>query len=401
MGWKVPFVVLGVLVFLGLAVLGMHFRLDAGLDEHRRECLAIQQKNPVNLSPRPAILEPEEPGNVWELLNSAFDGMVEATGDSCDYSYFDRDGTGEVPRWVAAAGPSLDLCRRAARRRDRTWKGSLYPDPRWDTLTVRALSTKGLLLWRQGRDAEAAEWMLVALTVATDAAALRGNWSNQRMAEREVFQDLRDLLSQQSLTAAQLEDVGRRLNLLRALRAPFASELQQTGAWTRQAILESRVYEAATCDLSGEPALLWNNMVGWRDFWSVRYAKVRVLDDIRSCGRDLERVSWADSRVAMSDVERIFNTYQGPLVAKKLPYRGSCCQEEDCQVQWNVLSVAVACARFQAIYARLPRSWEEAGIPASAVPGVHLGTEGLRSPGSSSGNCLNQSAVDWPIGRRK
>jgi len=396
--WKLP-VSLGTLGLLGLAAAGIHFWLNALLEEHRRECVAIKKTFPVDVSPRPAILGPEEPGNVWELLVPAYAGM-QTLDESCNYAHFDpTDTTMDVPRWIARAGPSLELCRRAARRRDRTWRGPLDPNTRFAGLTVRALSTKGLLLWRDGQDAEAAEWMLVALTIATDDAALHGYWGDQKVEEGWVVQDLRDLLSRQSLTVAQLEDLGRRLDLLRSLRVPFPLELRLMGAMARRSILESECYEAAECDLSGSPARRWSDMVGWQDFWSVRYAKVRILNDIRRCGRELEGISWRDPRAAMTEAERILGSYQGRLVQRKLLYKGSCCAEEESLIDLAVLSASVECARFQALHGRLPRTWEEAGLPASATLGIHLGESGLLPPGSSSGNCSRPN-VEWLIGRR-
>jgi hypothetical protein len=241
--------------------------------------------------------------------------------------------------------------------------------------------------------------MLVALTVATDDAALQGNWGDQWVSESEVLPNLLDLLSQQSLTAVQLEDLGRRLDLLRSLRVPFAHELQQMGAMQRRAILEREYYDAEeerSPDSAASGRL--GDMVGWRDFWSVRYAKVRILNDIRGCGRELEGVPWQDPEAAMTEAERILDTYQGRFVPRKLPYLGSFCLEEVCQINLNLLSAAIACARYQAIHGRLPRTWEEAGIPAR---GIRLGANGLLVPGSSRGNCQLRSEAEWPIGRRK
>lgn len=399
-GWKLPILILGSLGLLALGAAGIHLWLNARLEEHRRECIAIKKTGPVDVSPRPAILSPEELGNVWELLVPAYAGL-RAMDESCNFSHFDPTNTTvDLQSWIARAGPSLELCRRAAHRRDRTWKGPLDPQSRFAGLAVRASSTKGLLLWRDGRDAEAVEWMLVALTMATDDAALHGYWGDQMVEEGWVVQDLRQLLSRQSLTATQLEDLGRRLDLLRSLRVPFALQLRQMSAMAREGILESDVYEAAACDLSGESPSRLSDMVGWRDFWSVRYAKARILNDIRRCGRDLEAISWQDPRAAMSEAKRSLDSYQGRFVKRKLPYLGCCCQEEEAWINLNLLSAAVACARFQVLHGRLPCTWEEAGIPASAIRGIHLEVGGLLRPGSSSENGKLQSDAEWSIGRR-
>ena len=169
----------------------------------------------------------------------------------------------------------------------------------------------------------------------------------------------------------------------------------------RQFILESEYYdyEDERCPDSAASGRL-SDMVGWRDFWSVRYAKVRIVSDIRRCGRELEGISWVDPRAATVEAERILGSYQGRYVHRKLPYLGSFCQEEECLIHLNLLSAAVACARFQALHGRLPRTWEEAGISASVTRGIHLGENGLMPPGSSSGNCQIRSDAEWLIGRR-
>jgi hypothetical protein len=146
---------------------------------------------------------------------------------------------------------------------------------------------------------------------------------------------------------------------------------------------------------------LLSDMVGWRDFWSVRYAKVRILNDIRRCGLELERIPWQDPRAAISEAERIINTYQGRYVPRKLPYLRVCCEEEECEIRLNLLSAAVACASFQAVHGRLPKTWEESGLSPSVTWGIHLDEGGLFLPGSTNAIFGFRFAQEWPIGRRK
>jgi len=152
-GWKFPVIFLGVLGLLVFTVWAASRHVDAVLEEHRQECLPNRQVFPGDVSPRPAILGPEEPGNIWELLLPAFAGF-RALDENSNVNDFDAGGNAAgTPRLIERAAPFLQLCRRAARRRDRAFAGSPDPGAIEAERAVRASSSQGLQLWRDGRDA--------------------------------------------------------------------------------------------------------------------------------------------------------------------------------------------------------------------------------------------------------
>jgi hypothetical protein len=396
--WKTPLILLGVAAFFGLAGLSIHLYLDAALEQHRKECTAIRDTFPVDASSRPAVLGPEEAGNVWELLLPAV-SRIDALDPNPDN--FDAHGTeGRTPQLMEAAGPDLELCRRAARRRDRSWSG-----PRLSEGSARnaicALSSKGLLLWRDGRDAEAAEWIVVALTVGTDLSALTGDISYETYAHNVMEDNIRDLLSEHSLTAAQLTDLGRRLRLLRSLRLPRGLSLRRSFAQFQLRLLDADPYIGD--DGAGRSGAL-SELLGWKDCYSLRVAKMRILNDLRSCREELGRLSWKTPSLT-AEVVRIVATYQRPyvrsLLSSEYGFRSRSVETGD----WDIPAVLVECARFQAEHGRLPRTWQEAGITVTAPSDLIL--EPDRIVLSESADPLTTPYVtgrfpdEWVLARRK
>jgi hypothetical protein len=390
-GWKLPLILLGIVGFLALGGLGISLRLDTLLEEHRRECLSIQQAFPVDVSPRPPILGPEEKGNVWELLLPAFAG-IEKLDEYDNIDNFDAHGTtADTPRLIDAARPHLELCRRAACRRDRAWRGEPRPDGMQALRAVRALSSRGLLLWRAGRDAEAADWMIAALTVGYDWAALTGDWSALALTEKWAVADLRDFLSEQSLSPAQLEDLGRRLALLRSVRPSFAIRLRQASSLARLDILDEPIWISEEDSKSDSVPL--TSLIGWRDGYSLRLAKVRILNSLRACERELEGVPWETPANADQEAKRIIDTYRGRFVHPLIPYLMEFFHQAHSLQLFDVLAVAIDCARFQALHGRLPKTWAESGITRPLYSWLTLEGEQLTVVGAK--------LRDWPIGRRK
>jgi len=354
----------------------------------------------VDVSPRPAILGPEESGNVWELLVPAFSGLADLD-EYQNINNFDAHGTtGDTPRLIDAAHPYLELCRRAACRRDRTWRGPPQPGGVQAARAVRALSSKGLMLWRDGHDAEAAEWMVAALTVGYDGAALSGDWNLLITTEEWVLADLRDLLSEQTLTAAQLELLARRLELLRSVRLPFVHRIRQDWVVNAMTVLEDDIYISE--EGSGSPSGRLSSLIGWKDFYSLRFAKSRLLTGLRSCERDLERVPWEDAPAASKEAERVIDTYRGRCVHPVLPYLPDFVAQERELLALDILAVAVDCARYQALHDRLPRTWRNRESRGPSSPAWRWG-EGLLTligPGSRYNLGPDQVPREWRIGRR-
>jgi len=396
-GWKAPVLFLGTAVFLVLAGGGIHFGLDSALERHRRECTAIRNTFPEDTSPRPAILDPEEGGNVWELLIPA---VVRIDDLDPNIDNFDAHGIpGQTPRLIELAGPDLEFCRLAARRRDRSWSGPRLAETVSPRKAILALSSKALLLWRNGRDAEAAEWIVTALTVATDFSALTGDIGYQGDAATLVNQDLRDLLSEHSLTAAQLEDLGRRLNLLHSLQLPFNHHIRRSFAEFQLEVLEQDPWIGD--DGSGKSGEL-STLIGWKDCFSVRVAKVRLLCDLRSCRRELERVTWRTPS-SITEASRIVDTYRNPYVRSLLSSRYGFKSWQSELGDLGIPDVMIQCARFQAERGRLPRTWEEAGITLPVAPWLALeeGRIVLTESGIMNPFIIDRFPDEWILARRK
>lgn len=383
LGWKGPLIVVALLALPVLGGLGVHFYLDAVLNRYQQEFDAFRADFPTDISPRPAILSPEEPGNVWELYLPAF-SRIDALDDNVDN--FDAHGiVGQTPRLIGEAGASLEQCRRATRRSLRTWSGA--PPTISPNKAIRALDSKGVLLWRDGRDAEAVEWLLVSLTVAYDWAALTGDWEVMTNAESSAVEDFGDLLSDHSLSAAQLEDLGSRLKLLRSRRMSMRVWIRARYQFRVISVLEADVWVYPNDDSSG---IALSEVVNWKDLYSQRVAKARILNSLRSCRRELDALSWDSGTIPPT--QSIVDSYNGRFVHSWVKDFTDAVVH---QAGLNYLDYVIAlvdCARYQAVHGRLPESWKDVGISGPLTTHLVLEEDRVVAP---------ITFQSWPLARRK
>jgi len=372
-GWKLPGLILGGFGALGLAAWIVHLCLDAQLEKHREECLAIQQACPADPTPRPAILGPEEPGNIWDCYRPAFAGLrgldpepEEELSENIGNRFHVYGSPGKAPPLLEAAEPFLELCRSAVRRRAGRWWGSKDPAlPAAAARAVKALCSKGRLEWQAGRDAAAAQWVLAALTVSSDVARLSGSWEFLGLTEGWVLEELQAILSLQNMTVPQLEDLSRKLDLLRSARLSFVTRLRDTSSRSRLEILDGD----PEFEGEGFPVRFpLSSKIDWRDLNSLRVAKIRLLGALRSCGRELETVPWNGERLPSTEMNRVISGYKGRYIQQLMPYGDVFARQDQDLLRLDLLSVAVHCARFQAVHGRLPKSGSEAGLTQSFVP---------------------------------
>jgi hypothetical protein len=408
-GWKWPvFITVTILGLLGLAAVGVHFRLDGLLEDHRRECALILGEFPVDLTPRPAILGPAEPGNVWDCYRPAF-AALKAQDPDAHWELSAEMATlfqiWEVPAtpppWLQAAEPSLDLCRSGARRRDLAWQGP--KDPGLEAAAfraVKALCSRSFLAWRAGRDADAAEDLVAALTLTGDVGRLGGSGEFLRLAEPHILDHFSKLLSLQGLSASQLEALEHQVDLVRAARLGFRHRLREAGARGRLEVLDHD--PEVQDEISGFRFPLSQKIDG-RDLYSLRLAKVRILRAIRSCGRDLESVAWTPGAAPSAEMQRILSGYEGRHVTDLMPYYWVAAKQEENVLNLEILSLALRCARYQAVHGRLPASGTESESTLPFASQVKFFGERIFLDTSTLGLMVFDSEVRqaWTIRRRE
>src|SRR5581483_631850 len=220
------------------------------------------------------------------------------------------------------------------------------------------------MAWQEGRDAEAADWLVAALSVAQDVARL-GDPSGSgllRITEAWVFEEAKFLFSEHGLSESQLREFERRLGVLRSSRPLPTSAIRRWGTDARREVLEGR----ATVEAPGWPGdprgLPLEEAVGWRDFWSLRLQKARVLAELRDAALRSESLPWHSSGELASAWESLSSRYRPEDVGQLWGRSSRFGIELSAALRRDFLRAASAVARFQAAHGRMPRDLAETGL---------------------------------------
>ncbi|HEV3028035.1 MAG TPA: hypothetical protein VG457_10715, partial [Planctomycetota bacterium] len=189
-------------------------RAEASIEQHRAEVTRLMACTPYHPAP-PLVSHPWGADNYWDLVHPAIDALWVVQGSLTDSGELNDDRPDErkiseqTLAELQAAEDHVEACRRAVTRPVRDWKGP--PDELLlskGSLAGRALCLKGILAWRHGRDADAVDWILAALTVAQETTRFDEYPSEEmlRGVEEWAVETGRLLLSKQGLSAAQLDD---------------------------------------------------------------------------------------------------------------------------------------------------------------------------------------------------
>lgn len=343
-----------VVVALGgiVLVVGIRGRAPATIEQHRSEILAVLA-NPVGEF---------RPGPGWETLLPALQAIWErdpwhgfGTLDSLK---------GDDP--VLQAQPQLQACRRALE--NPTFEAGGVPDPmlpHWARQAATALVATSYQAWEQGRDADAVDGLIAALTLAQETERLgqqHARFDMLRQVEARVFEATRALLSRHALSAARLEDFERRLNDFRSRRPSPAAEFRRSGAATRAEFLDS-VRGVGVVEADGELACVnLREPVRWKDLYSKDLRKARILNGLRDAAEQAGRLTWTSSADIEPQWAALCSRYDpddvGLLWAGEIKFPDVLAAF----LKWDFLRIAVALARVQAQTGTLPATVAEAGI---------------------------------------
>lgn len=402
-GWIAVLAISAILFLPIFFAVYLHLGVEAILRNHRAEIAFLQEEVPIRTGTRPVLLGPGDAGNAWDLLRPALEVLGDlAPLEAGDYSElrdpdFDwRGAPGVTPELIEQATPSLEDCRRAMRRSDLSWTGPADPDLAAKAGRAgRALCTKAVYAHEAGRGAEAVEWLTTALGVVHDAARTgqRGTWRSLHVVERWVCQEARLILSNHRLSAKELEDFGRGLDLLRSSRPALGLALRQWSATAREEILEDSYGDPYL--LRGDENVPWSTTAGWKDFYSPRLLQTRLLNGIRRAVEELSNVPMAPSSGLSARAIGIELRYPAEDVGQLLPGPSFFDDIEAAQLRLDMLRLAVAFARSQVETGRFPLSASEAGMtldlgrPLRVVDGCIDGQRGAPD-----------LELEWRIGRR-
>jgi len=403
-------------------------RSAEALARHQREIPQIidcvHYKEPGEMTP-----PPWGPDNLWDHVRPVFQALrrVETGYTRGDGFWMDgvpdfrSENPDQAERDLEPHGAMLEICRRAVARSDRAWRGeweATLPDDA--AQTCRHLCTRGWIAGRKGRDVEAVDWILTALTIAHEAARVesrtphqtyRWNWTSgvklRRTIEGWAYAITRQLLRTRGMSLAALEDFGRRLDRLRQDRPAPRREAALWGATARHWILEYPEGYGVIDGNAREVKVDLLSSPGWRDLYSPKVRTARVLGRIRDNAFEAGRQPWRSSaefephwlalcRGRLADEA-------GRLWAAVPDFH----KEYAALLRWDLLRVAVGIACFDAANGRMPVDLDEAGVGGLLLRPVRI--EGrslvleLLPPGSTYNvmtGTLDPPELEWTIVRR-
>ena len=283
--WLIAF--LAIDLAAGLWIAALYYQAHQILQEHQRESQIFLASFPAELTRRPAILDPAEPGNGWDLHQDALFELVGPRHE--DPPSLRRFGLFGMTTTVIEGDPvSTDVPDppephleplRAALRRSQVLP---VKRPGWNTNTALLTLVSGLrdtaaLQLRKGHDFAAMEHLVLAWGAAQDYARLgdRDHQDTLWQAEQRGALLARTLLSSHALTARELETVARRLDRLAEARPAIFRSLAVDDALER-ALISDRGFATAL----GDAESFLPKTPGWRDLWSTPLRDARRLTTI-------------------------------------------------------------------------------------------------------------------------
>lgn len=290
-------VVAVIAALVGLTIGRTFIRAQRLLEEQLRETKAVLETFPPETTGRPAIFDPPEPGNAWDLEMEALhllDPDPILTEDPPAWHRFpfltrlpfEPNEPEELARRLAAAEPHLDLLRRALRRVDVT------PAKRPGTFTHMSLQTSMRLLLTaasearaKGKDLAAAERLVMALGCAQDVAR-HGDLEHRKDlwdVEAQGALLARDILEAHSFSAEDLASFARWLDRLAQARPPIA----------RTILVDSALERRFAVDLSFSGAIhisdgLTSTVPTWRELWSTTLHSAKRAAALTQAARALD-----------------------------------------------------------------------------------------------------------------
>jgi hypothetical protein len=351
--------VIGSLVGLvGIFVIQTIHRSRLLLREHHRSAIVILETFPPDGARRPAILEPEEEGNAWDLeekVLSEFDSYNPKASDMSDghrlllaggvysCSLAEDSEVAEVER-------HLDTLRQALRRR------VVLPARRPGIFTAQVtLSCSGRLissairLHHEGEDLLAAERLVLAIGLAQDLSRHGDyrHWHDLVMTEHLSVWAARQILSAHTLSAGELKSWATWMDHLKNSRPPLAAIIALDSAEAQKELIEDFAGVAVYHNAVGGPYL----PVTWQDLWCRTLAKSRAVLDLDRTARALSEAArkpaWARESPEYS---------QGDLGSCYSPDARVLDMDAESQLCLLLWRVSIAVAGFEAEHGEFPKS---------------------------------------------
>jgi len=322
--------------------------------------------------PRAVMFGEAVAGNRWDDLTQAldaFDAVPQADLDELP-GFHDSD-----PAWkpdpekidavLARHQSCVDLLR-AACRKDRLRPAYAYeqgynmnlPYITKAMTASRYLAVAAERLHERGRDREAADHVLLALSVGQDTSA-GGPVINRLVefsCEQHAMRAMRKILEGHSLSAGELQDLGAALDRLWASRPRQLESFEIEDAISRLGLVMA-IDDPAAAQLWGGPAK------SWRYFFSAHLLMAEALNEYEIFFAEVEKVGrlrGPELRDAATALERKTKKSRNPIVAEALPTLARSFRREMMTgMNWSLMRTGVALAAYEMEHGAWPTKLED------------------------------------------
>jgi hypothetical protein len=366
------------------------------LDAHALQSRAVLESFPAEFSGRPAIFDPPETGDAWDLELQALARISGKTIDPNDHPLRHRFVGFEA--WTLSepairrrarrhdtSEPVLDLLRSALRRRSATpghrpgWGLDHMADD-----AIEALRDTYAELHFRGRDLDAFERLILGVGLAQDLARHGDMLHRSTLWVTEVQAAFRakDILEAHVLTPHELELVATWLDRLSAARPPLSRTMAIENALERVCTGEP-TYPVVIQD----PVLQSSPTPTWRELRSPLIRDAKKVTILARIAADLEGFQalppWEREAAVKKRLDAMdLGTCQSWQVPQPIHY-----QYEARALTWmTMLRVAVAVAWYESERGKLPATLQDLvprhlpAVPPCPLTGrpVHLERDALR-----------------------
>src|SRR6185503_2709022 len=331
---------LGVLIGVAVAVaivagvfIDLKRKAAAILEKHERATLAKIEEFRSRSWPRVVMIGEALKGNRWDDLTKAldaFDGIPKVDLDELPgFQDSDPDAKGDPERIDAVLAKHqscVDQLRAACRRNDLrppyAYEDAYSMDLPYVTKAIQACRYLGVVAGRLhelGRDREAADAALLALSVAQDmdCGGPAVNHLVGIVCEQHGTRALRKVIEAHALSAGDLLEIGAMLDRLWGSRPRVLESLEIEDTIARLGLV--RLVD----DRNGAAAIGWGGAPkSWRHFFSVTLMFAEALNEYEVFFAEAMRIDalrGPERREAADALHRRTSGSRNPIVAQMLP----------------------------------------------------------------------------------
>lgn len=322
--------------------------------------------------PRVVLFGDVVPGNRWDDLAKAldaFDAIPQSDVDELP-AFWDPDperkpDPEKIDAVLATHRPRVDLLR-AACRRDQFHPVYAYeqgynmnlPYVTKALQACRYLRAAAERLHELGRDREAVEHVLLALSVAQDtgAGAPILNRLVELVGESHGIYAMRQILEGHSMTAGELQAFGSTLDRLWGSRPKPLESFEIEDAVARLGLIRA-------LDDRNFAQVTGGTFRSWRHFFSASLLMAEALNEYEMFSAEVakvDRLRGPALQAAAAALEQKMKSSRNPIVAQSLPGIARVFRREmAAEMHWQLMRTSVALAAYEREHGAFPATLEE------------------------------------------